>query len=174
MIGRGCALFVLLCVVGACSRSENSIRQQSVAAASASPDPGAELSRLDHRSPLPLLPMMANHQKQNMRDHLRAVAEITSAVSVGDFPAVTRAVSRIGTSASMTQMCEHMGSHAQGFTELALDFHRSADAISTAAERQDRDAVLAALGHTLGKCTGCHETYKQELVDQATWRVLSE
>lgn len=31
------------------------------------------LDGMDTRAPVPLLPMMANHQKQNMRAHLQAV-----------------------------------------------------------------------------------------------------
>ena len=33
----------------------------------------ASLEEMDTRVAVPLLPMMANHQKQNMRDHLLAV-----------------------------------------------------------------------------------------------------
>jgi DNA-binding MarR family transcriptional regulator len=39
------------------------------------------LDRMDTRAPVPLLPMMANHQKQNMRDHLVAVQEIVAALA---------------------------------------------------------------------------------------------
>lgn len=39
------------------------------------------LDKMDTRRPLPLLPMMANHQKLNMRDHLLAVQEIIAALA---------------------------------------------------------------------------------------------
>ena len=132
------------------------------------PQPSAvdELDRLDQRKPVPLLPMMANHQKQNMRDHLTVVQEVVAATAARDFAKVARAAQRIGYSAAMGQMCEHMGAGAPGFTEQALAFHHSADRIVDAAGREDSAAVLAALGETLSACTGCHATYKQRLVDQ--------
>ena len=93
----------------------------------------ALLDSMDTRVPVPLLPMMANHQKQNMRDHLRAVQEIVAAVGASDFDAVTRAAARIGYSEQMGQMCNHMGAGAPGFTDQALRFHHTADKIGAAA-----------------------------------------
>jgi len=131
------------------------------------------LDRLDPRTPVPLLPMMAEHQKRNMRDHLVAVQDMTGALAIGDFPAVQHAAERLGSSQQMTRMCEHMGAHAPGFTEVALSFHQTADSIGRAAARQDREAVLNALNRTLSACTGCHATYKQQVVDDVTWARLS-
>jgi hypothetical protein len=125
-----------------------------------------ELDRLDQRKPLPLLPMMANHQKENMRDHLVVVQEVVAAAAARDFAKVARAARRIGYSEAMGQMCEHMGAGAPGFTEQALAFHHSADRIVDAAKREDSAAVLSALGETLATCTGCHAAYKQKLVDR--------
>jgi hypothetical protein len=127
------------------------------------------LTRMDSRRPLPLPPMMANHQKQNMRDHLVAVQEIIAATATADFAAAERAASRIGYSEQMGQMCTHMGAAAPGFTDQALAFHRTADTIAAAARQHDRDGVLRALSSTLQTCTACHATWKQEVVDDATW-----
>lgn len=124
-----------------------------------------ELDRLDQRKPLPLLPMMANHQKENMREHLAVVQQVVAATATGDFAKVVQAAQRIGYSEAMGQMCEHMGAGAPGFTELALAFHHSADRIVDAARREDSAAVLGALGETLTTCTACHAAYKQKLVD---------
>jgi len=128
---------------------------------------------MDRRTPVPLLPMMANHQKQNMRDHLLAVQEIVTAVAAKDFDAVQNSVGRIGFSEQMGQMCEHMGAGAPSFTELALKFHHGADQIGEAAKKQDSEAVLKALSNTLATCTACHQTYKQQVVDNATWTALT-
>lgn len=127
------------------------------------------LTDMDSRRALPLLPMMASHQKQNMRDHLVAVQEIIAATVTGDFTAVEHAAGRIGYSEQMGQMCSHMGAAAPGFTEQALTFHRTADTIVTAARQHDRDGVLRALSSTLQTCTACHATWKQEVVDDVTW-----
>jgi cytochrome c556 len=108
--------------------------------------------------------MMAHHQKESMREHLEAVQEVVAAVATGEFDKVAVAGKRLGYSEHMGRMCEHMGAGAPGFTEQALSFHHTADAIVTAAEERDGAAVLAALSKTLRACTSCHSTYKQQLV----------
>jgi hypothetical protein len=133
----------------------------------------ASLEQIDTRVAVPLLPMMANHQKQSMRDHLLAVQEIVLAAGRDDFSAVETAAGRIGLSPQMGQMCTHMGAATPGFTDQALAFHRTADSIASAARRHDRGAVMRALGTTLQACTGCHETFRQRVVDQATWSQLT-
>lgn len=116
---------------------------------------------------------MAQHQKQNMRDHLLVVQEVTTALATGDFESAERAARRIASSAGMIRTCEHMGRHAPGFTEVALGFHRTADGLVEATRKRDQRAVLAALGNTLQACTSCHAAYKQQIVDESTWAGLS-
>jgi hypothetical protein len=101
------------------------------------------------------------------------VQEITTALVAKDFPAIEKAARRIGYSDQMGQMCTHMGAGAAGFTEMALNFHRTADTIAEAAKTRDSDAVLTALGRTLATCTSCHATFKQRVVDDATWASLT-
>ena len=134
--------------------------------------PTAMLDAMDTRVPVPLLPMMANHQKENMRAHLAAVQEIVAAVGKKDFAAISRAVTSIGYSGQMGQMCNHMGAGAPGFTEQALKFHHTADKVGESARQHDMQGVLAALGDTLATCTGCHATFKQRIVDETTWASL--
>jgi hypothetical protein len=133
----------------------------------------AALDEMDTRVPVPLLPRMANHQKQNMRDHLLAVQEIIFALGREDFAGIESAASRIGFSPQMGQMCTHMGAGAKGFTEQALAFHHTADSIGVAARQHDRAGVMKALGATLQTCTGCHATFRQRVVDEATWTRLT-
>jgi len=125
------------------------------------------------RAPLPLTAMMAAHQKQNMRDHLAAIEEIVRALGRDDMAGVAKAAQRLGYSDAMARMCDHMGAAAPGFSELALSFHRTADGIGAAAGRGDRAAVLSALSRTLQTCVGCHAAYRQEVVDEETWRRLA-
>jgi hypothetical protein len=113
--------------------------------------------------------MMANHQKQNMREHLEAVQDVVLGATSGDFAAVEKAAGRMGYSEQMGRMCTHMGAGAPGFTEQALNFHRTADKIGDAAKKKDREGVLAALGETLKTCTGCHAVWKQRIVDEVEW-----
>src|SRR5690554_245252 len=133
--------------------------------------PLEELAAMDPRQPVPLPPMMAWHQKQNMMEHLVAIQRITDALARQDWEGVAAGSALIESSPQMQQMCEHMGAGADGFTELALDFHRRADAIGAAARAQDGTAVLLATANTLESCTSCHATYKQDVVDAATWQI---
>jgi cytochrome c556 len=131
------------------------------------------MSAGDTRQPLPLTAAMAAHQKQNMRDHLAAIQAVVGAIGRDDMNGVVEAAARLGYSEAMGQMCEHMGAAAPGFTPMALDFHRAADTIGDAARRGDRAAVLSALDRTLQACVGCHSTYRQDVVDDETWKRLT-
>ncbi len=164
------ALLPVLSIVGACSREPPAATAATSSAVKApAPTPADVLDQIDTRSPVPLLPMMAHHQKQNMRDHLVAVQEIVVALSQDDFAGVERAAGRIGFSEQMGQQCSHMGAGAPGFTEQALHFHHTADRISEAAREKDRARVLTELGATLQTCTACHAVWKQQVVDDAAW-----
>ena len=157
----------LICV--ACSKSGDDAKPKHsasapLAASPASPSPNEILDELDQRRALPLLPMMAQHQKQNMREHLEAVQQVVAAAAVGDFDNVAVAAKRLGYSETMGRMCERMGAGAPGFTEQALAFHHTADEIVAAAARRDNGEVLASLSKTLKACTNCHSTHKQQPV----------
>jgi hypothetical protein len=128
---------------------------------------------MDTRTPVPLLPMMANHQKQNMRDHLVAIQEVVAALASDDYAAVEKAAGRIGFSEQMGQMCTHMGAGAPGFTDQALDFHHTADRIASAARERDQKQVLSELSATLRTCTSCHAGWKQQVVDEQAWKGLT-
>jgi hypothetical protein len=107
--------------------------------------------------------MMANHQKRDMRDHLKVVQEITAALATEDFDAIATSASRIGWSDQQAAMCKHMGAGAPGFADLGERFHKTADTISAAARRRDRPGVVHALDDTLQMCTSCHSTFRQEI-----------
>ncbi len=132
--------------------------------------PSLDLSGFDTRTPVPLQPMMAWHQKQNMMQHLVAIQRIVGAAAQEDWAEVASASSLIESSPQMQQMCQHMGAGAEGFTDKALDFHSRADAIGQAARAKDGAAVLKATAHTLKACTSCHATFRQEIVDAQTWQ----
>jgi hypothetical protein len=161
--------FLCWLVVIGCSTETSKPAAALAASAAGVASPLDSLDRLDARKGVPLLPMMANHQKQNMRDHLVAVQQIVTGLAGDDFEAIEQAASRIGSSEQMGQMCTHMGSGAPGFTEQALHFHRTADTIMSAARQRNRGAVLTALGGTLQTCTSCHAAWKQQVVDERTW-----
>ncbi len=162
-----------LTLLTACSRSADNAPSPTPAPVTVPASAPRADDSLDTRTPLPLLPMMANHQKQNMRDHLAAVQEIVAALGSDDFAGIEKAASRIGYSPHMGQMCTHMGAGAPGFTEQALGFHHTADRLIEAAAQKDRKRVIAALSATLETCTACHATWKQQIVDEPTWARLT-
>jgi hypothetical protein len=136
--------------------------------------PTQQLAAMDGRKPVPLLPMMANHQKQNMRDHLVTIQEIIAALATRDYAAVQKAATRIESSPQTAMMCSHMGAGAAGFTEQGMLFHQTADQIGAAAAKQDFEGTLQAVSQTLKTCTTCHATYQQDVVDQATWEAATQ
>lgn len=157
IVGGGTLSLILL--AGACGQTPGS-----------APDPVAALAALDGRLPVPLQPMMAWHQKQNMMEHLGAIQRIVGGLATEDWDEIAGASEVIGLSTQMQTMCERMGQGAPGFLDLALEFHRRADNIGDAARRQDRRAVLDAASSTLQACTACHATFRQDVVDAATWK----
>jgi hypothetical protein len=159
---------VMLANLTACHRALTGAPNEMV-----SPSALTVFESMDIRVAVPLLPMMANHQKENMRDHLAAVQEIVMGVGSRDFDSIERAARRIGYSEQMGQMCNHMGAGAPGFTEQALQFHRTADRISETATARNMPGVVSALGETLATCTGCHSVFKQRVVDETTWASLT-
>lgn len=185
MTSRSRPLIALLVLVAACSDTAPPLPASQSSSVSDPRDPveapvaspmssaAADLDALDGRAPVPLLPMMANHQKQNMRDHLAAVQEVVAALARDDYAGVERAAARIGYSEQMGETCTRMGAGAPGFTAQALEFHRAAEGISAAAREADRMRVLEELGATLATCTACHAEWKQQVVDEATWQELT-
>lgn len=168
------ALQSILVVSAACSCEPPQASETASSVPQAPTASAAELlEQMDTRTPLPLLPQMANHQKQNMRDHLAAVEEMVAALATDDFTGVERSAARLGFSEQMGQMCTHLGAGAPGFSEQALNFHHTADRISAAAREHDRKRVLTELGATLHTCTSCHAAWKQQVVDASTWTRLT-
>lgn len=129
-----------------------------------------ELARMDPRTPVPLQPMMAWHQKQNMAEHLVAIQRIVAALAEEKWDDVREAAKLIESSPKMAMMCNHMGKGADGFTQMALAFHATADTIAPASLTKQASKVLKATSETLQVCTGCHAKYKQDVVSAKTWQ----
>ena len=158
----------LACALGAC-RSSSSAPAKQEAPAESAPVAMHAMHAMggadpDTRTPLPMNPMMAHHQKTEMRDHLRVVQEIAGALATDDFDAIVTAAARISWSESQATECKMMGAGVDGFAEAGEQFHRTADGIVEAARRKDRAGVASALDGTLRTCVGCHETYRQDVV----------
>lgn len=129
---------------------------------------------IENRRPLPLLQMMADHQKQMMRDHLGAIQEIVTALAADDFEAVERAAGRLGYSDEVGRICARFGAASATFADQALSFHHTADGIAMAARERSHKRVLDELSRTLQACKACHAAWKQQVVDETTWNRLTE
>jgi cytochrome c556 len=105
-----------------------------------------------------------------MMDHLVAIQGIVDGLARDDWADIEGAVAKIASSDPMRRMCEHMGSRAEGFTHLGLEFHQGADAIGDAARQRDAASVLRATSATLAACTRCHAKCRQRVVDRSTWQ----
>jgi hypothetical protein len=170
---RSAFAFVVSLALFGCRRQETGPAPSAPPAQATARNGPTALDEIDTRTPVPLLPMMANHQKQNMRDHLVAVQEIVQGLATNDFDAIEKAAKRIGYSDEMGQMCTHMGAGAPGFTEQSIRFHHTADRIAEAARSKARAKVLDELGTTLQTCTACHAVWKQRVVDDLAWREVT-
>jgi hypothetical protein len=159
---RGIAYIALGLTVAIAACHDSSAEPVHRVPAPASAAPHANV--MDSRTPVPLTAMMATHQKRDMRDHLRVVQEITSALAKDDFDAIATSASRISWSEQQAAKCEHMGAGAPGFAVMGEQFHKTADQIGDAARHHDRPGVVQALDATLRACVGCHESYRQEIV----------
>ena len=104
-----------------------------------------------------------------MRDHLMVVQEIIQALSVQDSAAVEKSASRISASNQMHKMCEMFGKGSEGFSEMGKGFHTTADSIIAAAKTKDTEATLKALSNTIARCTACHATYRQDVMNKDEW-----
>jgi len=164
MKNRALPLAIVLCFGCRAEEKPTTNPDEPVRSAEAKQTASEALDELDRRRPVPLLPMMAQHQKENMREHLQAVQEVIAAAAVGDFDKSAEAAKRMGFSETMGRMCAHMGAGAPGFTEQALAFHHTADEIVAAASNRDSPALLSAVAKTLRACTNCHATFKQQVV----------
>ncbi len=172
-------IVLVSCICGCRQTRERDVRPSAPSAvpsaATLVTEPTADdrLRSIDQRQSIPLLPAMANHQKQNMRDHLNAVQAIIAGLATGDFPAIEEASHRLGFSEQTGQMCTHMGLGAPGFSEQAIEFHQTADRIAVSAAKADAQGVTRDLAATLALCTGCHARWKQRVVDEKTWAQLT-
>jgi len=127
----------------------------------------------ENRRPLPLLQMMADHQKQMMRDHLGAVQEIVTALAADDFEAVERAAGSLGYSDEVGRICRRFGAASPAFADQALSFHHTADRIAMAARARSHQHVLDELSTTLQACKACHSAWRQQVVDEPTWNRMT-
>lgn len=115
----------------------------------------------DKRTLLKVPPMMKNHMRSNMRDHLAAVNETVKLIGAGNFEAASHLVhARLGTNEEMMKMCGMFGNDT--YRDMGLAMHTSADILSAEIKTKDTGKIMKALSGTLEKCVACHDTFRLE------------
>ncbi len=119
---------------------------------------GHMMTMKDDRTALNAPPMMKEHQKKMMREHLRSVREIVGLMGEGKFEeASKKAHTGLGLTDQMDQMC---GMFGEDFKTMGIAFHKSGDRLGDALATKDLKKSIAALGETLDYCVSCHDTFK--------------
>jgi len=109
---------------------------------------------------------MRLHTISNMRDHLRALQEITDSLSRNDFEkAASIAESRLGMSSLEAHGAAHIAPFMpQGMQDIGTQMHRTASRFAveaqTASVGNDVRPALAALGVVMQQCVACHAAYR--------------
>lgn len=127
---------------------------------------GALAAEIERRELAVLPEMMQRHMLANMRDHLRAIAEIQDALAESRFDVARNvAEERLGMSSLASHGASHMAPHMpEPMRALGLQMHRAASRFALIAEETsvDRDLsrALKALSAVTVQCNGCHAAYR--------------
>ena len=131
-------------------------------------DPPAAQSLADARQPVHFPAEMRLHTLENMRDHLRSLEEIDTALAQGDYEAAAAVGER---RLGMTSLEAHGASHLapfmpEGMQQIGSQMHRAASRFAIAAQdaavSNDPKPALAALAQVMRQCVACHSAYRLE------------
>ena len=122
----------------------------------------ATAAAADSRQLVDLPPMMRDHMLANMRDHLKALAEIQEALGAGRLDeAGDIAEARLGMSSLDAHGASHMAPRMpQGMREIGTAMHRAASRFALRAKEGDLKPAAAALAPVFRECVACHAAYR--------------
>ncbi len=127
---------------------------------------GALAAELEHRELVVLPEMMQQHMLANMRDHLRAIAEVQDALADGRFDVAKNvAEKRLGMSSLALHGASHMAPYMpEPMRAIGMQMHRAASRFALIAEEtsvdQDLSRALKALAAVTVQCNSCHAAYR--------------
>lgn len=120
----------------------------------------------DARKLVKMPPMMQNHMKANMRDHLLALSEIEEALGASQYAkAADIAERRLG----MSSLDAHGASHMAGFMPremqaIGSEMHRAASrfavSVRNAEVNGDLRPAMTDLSKVSRQCVACHAAYR--------------
>lgn len=129
----------------------------------------ASASHADDRTLVDMPAPMQEHMLGNMRDHLRALEEMFSALAEGDTKtAATVAEQRLG----LSSLDDHGAAHLAGFMPPAMqaagtELHKAASRFVQAAQNaelehtfESQQKVFAALQDITAACNACHGGFR--------------
>jgi hypothetical protein len=123
-------------------------------------------AEVDRRELVVLPEMMQQHMLANMRDHLRAIAEIQAALADGQFDVAKNvAEERLGMSSLASHGASHMAPYMpEPMRAIGSQMHRAASQFGLIAEEasvnRDLFRVLKALAAVTTQCNSCHAAYR--------------
>jgi hypothetical protein len=109
---------------------------------------------------------LADHTLANMRDHLMALQEISSALAEGNArQAADVAENRLGMSSLPLHGAQEVAKYMpQGMQDAGTAMHRAASRFAIEARNAevtgDLKTAIGALGEIMGACVGCHSSYR--------------
>ena len=120
----------------------------------------------DTREPVTMPPMMQEHLRANMRDHLLAVSEILTALAAGQYDrAADIAERRLGMTSLEAHGARHMaGMMPEGMQAVGTAMHHAASRFAVTAQEVavtgDLPRALGALSEVTQQCVACHAGYR--------------
>ena len=120
----------------------------------------------DARTIVSLPAPMRQHMLANMREHLRSLQEITTALSTGAYDkAADVAETRLGLTSLEAHGAAHLAPYLpQPMQAIGTEMHRAASRFAVATQDvsvgNDVRPALAALGSVMEQCVACHAAYR--------------
>lgn len=120
----------------------------------------------DARQKVELPAMMQEHMLSNMREHLRALQEIQTALALHEFDkAADTAEQRLGMSSLEAHGAAHMAPYLpKPMQDIGTEMHHAASRFARmaqeAAVKGDLSPVLAGYSEVLQQCNACHSAYR--------------
>jgi len=128
--------------------------------------PFAQSAEEDGRQLVTLPENMKMHTLANMRDHLRTLQEIQSALAKGNYDeAGEMAEQRLGMNSLEAHKGKHMAPYRpDGMNQLGWEMHKAASRFALVAQESTVDRnlprALGALSEMTQQCVACHAAYR--------------
>jgi cytochrome c556 len=123
---------------------------------------GSPVVTADERQPVDMPAPMQQHMLSNMRDHLRALHEIQSALAAQKFDrAAEVAEQRLGMSSLQSHGAAHMAPlMPKEMQAIGNEMHRAASRFAVTVVEGDVSRSLKDLSQITQQCVACHAAYR--------------